>query len=1554
MNIKKFIGRLGIWNAVIVIALLMIVGSNFKIVYASDITVYKQKDSRWSSHSYGYKDAAGTQKTTIGEAGCGILSYTNAVYYLNDSFIEPKMLADYSVNNGYRVNGSGTAYGLYKNFADKKGDSYGIKYAETVVGYSKLKDYLIKGAVAICSKPGHIMCIVDYKSSNDEYLLLDSFPSSNRGTSKGYAWKTESQLTSIGVRNTFYIIESVQTSVQPYVNLGDNFYAYIINTKSWKHVTPDLSGNNISISSGDADSKVWHFERQGDGSYKITAQDGRCMDVEMGGTEKGTNVSLYEYSGANNQRWYITGESGAYEFRAACSSNVLDVSGDSSEDGTNVQMWERHGGSAQKFSIWGKDAVKSGHACVAAGSTYTPTSIWWDNTNADCYDVKIWKGKVWEGEPYKILEGLRETSCEINLPAGYYEGYVDYKNGYSLAKSENNFSFTISDGQPVDIGDSKYVQILIKKNWHPLSNDNGNVALGYNTGTNEELWKLERQGDGSYVIRSVKDGKVLDVDNGRNADGTNVQVWDYNGGDGQKWYIYGRWNGEYYLKPKCASRVLDVTHGNNNSGDNVALYGLNYSDAQRFEFWGYPVPGKSELTCSPGTSYSKTSFEWSATSDTKDYNLRIYKGKCQEGENVKSLWGLTGTKCSVSLPAGEYEAYIDSSCDYTCTKSNVVKFTVREDTASTPVNLGTGFLAKIYTTDSRSPIGYENGRINGHVQESDALSQVWRFERQSDGSYVIYSAEGKGVITAQAQGDTPVQVAGYSGSELQKWFIYGNSTDGYTVKSSGNGCVFDVLGGDNAAKGSLGTFRLQYSSNQLFDIEKTGDVVIGTSAVTVEEVPEQEAGNVRIYWTEAQNATSYDILIYDEAGTKIKQRIQDLEGAPYLMKLAVGKYQVRVQAKNAATGGKKNSAAVSLTAKESLAFHTMELDKTTYRYDGTAKKPRVTLRDSRGQILSQSSYTVSYENNINAGSVTVKAEGRGYYTGIRTEQFSIEKIPQVVGLQSGNLTVDDTETVLLDITGFGQLSFSSDLPDVAEVDAKGQLIAKKAGSVKITVTAAGDTNHDPATGVFDIRVIHHYDKGKVTKAATCEEAGVKTFTCEGCGDSYTESIPALGHIWSTGETVKETTCQEPGEIQFRCTACGKTETEQVESVGHVGESELRGSKEATCTEDGYSGDIYCKACGQVVESGNIIPKTGHKWDAGVITKASTCAETGIKTYTCTIDGTTMQEELPALGHAGITEVKNVKQATCKEPGYTGDVCCGICGAVLQEGSVTGVLPHTWDAGTTLYPAEVGKKGVIVYSCTVCQEEKIETTAALPAQPESEPKPEPEPQKPSAEETGNQNWYAGLVIKDKKSGGVYRVNKDLETVTYVKPVNAKTSKAAIPKSIQAENHVCKVTGIGKKAFQSNKSLVSVTIGDFVQSIEANAFYGCKKLTKVSGGKRVAAIGDNAFYGCIILKSISLSSVLHTIGKKAFGKCTALTKITLPGNVKMVKAQAFYGCKSLKSIIIKTKHLGKKQVGSKVFSGTAKRIVVKVPKKQLNAYKKLLRGSGISAKAVYKKY
>ncbi len=157
-------------------------------------TVYSQTDSRWGYYGYGYSNTAGTQKTNIYNAGCGLLSLTNAVYYLNGQFINPTILADYSLKYGYRINGVGTSMGLYKSFADNRGSTYGIAYNGSSSSYSTLRSHLQAGEAAIGSAPGHLMAIVAYNSSNGKYLILDSYKSSNRGTySNGYTWKTESE-----------------------------------------------------------------------------------------------------------------------------------------------------------------------------------------------------------------------------------------------------------------------------------------------------------------------------------------------------------------------------------------------------------------------------------------------------------------------------------------------------------------------------------------------------------------------------------------------------------------------------------------------------------------------------------------------------------------------------------------------------------------------------------------------------------------------------------------------------------------------------------------------------------------------------------------------------------------------------------------------------------------------------------------------------------------------------------------------------------------------------------------------------------------------------------------------------------------------------------------------------------------------------------------------------------------------------------------------------------------------------------------------------------------
>ena len=175
----------------------------------------------------------------------------------------------------------------------------------------------------------------------------------------------------------------------------------------------------------------------------------------------------------------------------------------------------------------------------------------------------------------------------------------------------------------------------------------------------------------------------------------------------------------------------------------------------------------------------------------------------------------------------------------------------------------------------------------------------------------------------------------------------------------------------------------------------------------------------------------------------------------------------------------------------------------------------------------------------------------------------------------------------------------------------------------------------------------------------------------------------------------------------------------------------------------------------------------------------------------------------------------------------------------------------------------------------------------------------------------------------------KVLTDGVSVEFMKPVYKKAS-VRIPDAINVDGITCKVTGISANAFKNNKSLKSVTIGRNVTVIGTNAFYGCKKLSKVSGGNGIVKIGH-----------------------KAFGNCISLSKMTIPGTVTSIGKQAFCNCKKLRSITIKTSTLSGETVGSKAFAGTYKKPTVKVPAKQLKAYKKLLKARGMSAKAVYRK-
>ena len=165
--------------------------------------------------------------------------------------------------------------------------------------------------------------------------------------------------------------------------------------------------------------------------------------------------------------------------------------------------------------------------------------------------------------------------------------------------------------------------------------------------------------------------------------------------------------------------------------------------------------------------------------------------------------------------------------------------------------------------------------------------------------------------------------------------------------------------------------------------------------------------------------------------------------------------------------------------------------------------------------------------------------------------------------------------------------------------------------------------------------------------ATCETAGVKAhWKCEVCGKLFSDAegktettleklaIPATGHaygepVWKwnddftasatftcsnndshvetvnaavTNEVTTVATCKADGvrtytaKVTFEGKEYTDTKTEVIPATSH--DTELVGAKDATCTEDGYTGNEVCKVCQTVVKQGEVIPALGHDYKDG--------------------------------------------------------------------------------------------------------------------------------------------------------------------------------------------------------------------------------------------------------------------------------------------------------------------------------------------------------------------
>ncbi len=232
---------------------------------------------------------------------------------------------------------------------------------------------------------------------------------------------------------------------------------------------------------------------------------------------------------------------------------------------------------------------------------------------------------------------------------------------------------------------------------------------------------------------------------------------------------------------------------------------------------------------------------------------------------------------------------------------------------------------------------------------------------------------------------------------------------------------------------------------------------------------------------------------------------------------------------------------------------------------------------------------------------------------------------------------------------------------------------------------------------------------------TCDKDGYKKYQCtyDDCDETYTDVIPALGHVYGDWVVVREPSCVNIGMMMSACTRCELSKSRYLDATGHTvvtdeavaptcteigytegshcvscGEVFIEqyeispfGHTEviipeipATCTEDGSTEGRFCSVCKCIINEVEVIYPYGHyfEWDDEVSFFA-TCVADGYIRQFCSVCGEVEELILPAYGHQEI-DIPSI-EPTCTEFGFTVGKICMNCNFVTVDSLVLEPLGH---------------------------------------------------------------------------------------------------------------------------------------------------------------------------------------------------------------------------------------------------------------------------------------
>ena len=339
---------------------------------------------------------------------------------------------------------------------------------------------------------------------------------------------------------------------------GFQGYIYLYNQP-----TPPPKPDRLPIPANGSDKSI------ADGDYLITSllSEGRCL-AYGGNGQSGQNVFLRDYYtwGDTPYYWHLERQAdGSFIIRSKAGT-VLDVNGGpgAAGNGPNIQVWDQIGTNAnQRFYIVKSDDG-NGYQLIPKCSGFRVDV---DNAGiADGTNVHQYEPNGSYAQRFNLVKYNKPKVNEKSAPEVKSKSYV------LRSKLAPNKAVAVATGNATQLGSNVHL-------WE-YNKDNIYSAI---------IWNLEKQADGSFLVKNQYNNQYLDVVADGLSDRVNILTWEKHGKPSEQWYVVANGDGTYRFVNKGSGKVVDITGGLMANGTNVQQYLWHGHDAQRFYLDRYPA-----------------------------------------------------------------------------------------------------------------------------------------------------------------------------------------------------------------------------------------------------------------------------------------------------------------------------------------------------------------------------------------------------------------------------------------------------------------------------------------------------------------------------------------------------------------------------------------------------------------------------------------------------------------------------------------------------------------------------------------------------------------------------------------------------------------------------------------------------------------------------------------------------------------------------------------------------------------------------------------------------